>query len=215
MGDQKYLSRKKVWRISTLSFVPSFNLRHVTWDTLGDPTSKSFKYSNFGSKQAENAGKISGLVSDRKSSNFGLNLCTLYLHTQPWFSNMVNDSASLHHLTTSQFKPNKYKLSLYGAGLIIFKLYRSKIPLCPLIETIWKQKMFFVFFLFANPLFFINGTNVKSFTQPYSKSKILSKAENFFFKPERNFRKTGWTLKNLLWRNVIFDPGNQGRQNWS
>ena len=56
--------------------------------------------------------------------------------------------------------------------------------------------MFFV--LFANPLFSINGTNVKSFTQPYLKSEILSKAENFFVAPERNFRKTGWTLKKFI-----------------
>ena len=52
--------------------------------------------------------------------------------------------------------------------------------------------MFFV--LFENPLCSINGTNVKSFAQPFSKSKLHSKAENFFFAPERTFRKTGYSM---------------------
>ena len=63
--------------------------------------------------------------------------------------------------------------------------------------------MFFV--LFENPLCSINGTNVKSFTQPHSKSTLQSKAENFFFAPKRTFKKTDLWLKteNMLCLEVL------------
>ena len=65
-----------------------------------------------------------------------------------------------------EFRVSKYyKHSIYESekGLSIYKTLRNKISL---LEN--------VFFLFVNPLFSINGTNVQSFTQPYSKSTLHS-----------------------------------------
>ena len=118
---------------------------------------------------------------------------------------MHHNSRFWHQVNTTIFSSMKLKQVYLFSKLIKIKL------LC--------GKMCFVHF--ANPLCSINGTNVKSFTQPYSKSRLHSKAKNFFFASERTFRKTGyihgWKLKKSVVfrsisfsfeprRNVMFDP---------